>query len=367
MSGTFGSKVKNLIPALLLVLITTSAQAESWTDNISFKGDFRYRHEMIDQEDKDQRSRHRMRARIGMYANVMEGVTFAFGITSGSDDPVSNNQTLGDGFSTKNVGIDFAYFDWKPDMISGLQVKGGKFKNPWYKPGKSELLWDSDWNPEGITANYFAHLDNIHPFVIASMLWVEEEKTDDDNLLIGGQGGLKFYFMEGKSHVTIGGSYFTYTDTKGTETFVDAGDSFGNSVDAAGLYANDYDIAEVFVELGMKINDVPVTIMGDYVTNSGVDEDNDGFLFGARFGKVKKAGAVSGRYIYREVKKDAVLGAYTDSDFIGGGSDGTGHEVGLDVGLAKKVTASASYFINQIGVEDGKDFNRLQLDVKFKF
>ena len=358
---------KNSLIGLLFLSATSITKAESWTEKISFQGDFRYRHELIDEETKDQRNRHRIRARIGMYADITDDVKFGFQIASGSDNPVSSNQTLGDGFSTKNLGINFAYFEWMPSAVDGFTVKGGKFKNPWYKPGKSELIWDSDWNPEGVTANYHADLKTTNPFVIASMLWVEEEKTDEDNLLIGGQGGIKFSFHEGKSHVTVGGSYFTYTDAKGTDTFVDAADSFGNSLDTAGLYANDYDIVEAFLELRINVKEIPFTFTVDYVINSGADEDNSGYLFGVRFGKVKKAGAIAGRYIYREVEKDAVLGAYTDSDFIGGGSDGKGHEVGIDVGLAKKVTASASYFINQKGIDDSKDYNRLQLDVKFKF
>ena len=43
--------------------------------------------------------------------------------------------------------LDMAYLKIKPEQIPGLSLSGGKFKNPFYKPGKSELIWDSDFNP----------------------------------------------------------------------------------------------------------------------------------------------------------------------------------------------------------------------------
>ncbi|MBU1652446.1 putative porin, partial [bacterium] len=181
--------------------------------------------------------------------------------------------------------------------------------------------------------------------------------------------------MDEKAHVTIGGSYYSYLNTKGCQPFVDTEDGLGNSLGMAltfegppfYYYLNSYDLVEVFLEVGAKVQQLPVTIMVDYVTNTGADEDKAGYLVGLRFGKAKGWGTFSGRYIYREVQKDAVLGAYTDSDFIGGGTDGKGHEIGIDVGLSKNITSSATFFANQIGIENGKDFNRLQVDVQFKF
>jgi len=375
MPGLIKVRSRNFLYAALVLLVFSNVKAESWTDKIKFKGDFRYRHELTAEENKEQRIRHRIRARIGMFADVSDGVTFGFQMTSGSSDPVSNNQTLGDGFSTKNLGIDFAYFEVKPGTVKGLKLLGGKFKNPWYKPGKSELIWDSDWNPEGLFASYKTKdLGSIEIFVDAAMFWVEERSSTDDALLVGGQGGLTFKLMDENAYVTVGGSYYSYLNAKDYQPFVDPEDGFGNSLGMAMsedgnsyYYLYDYNLLEVFFEAGGKLQNLPVTIMVDYVTNSGADKDNTGYLAGIHVGKVKEWGTIAARYIYREVQKDAVLGAYTDSDFIGGGTDGKGHEFGVDLGLTKNISTSASFFVNQIGVNNSKDFKRLQVDLNFKF
>ncbi|HDH58126.1 MAG TPA: hypothetical protein ENF16_05905, partial [Bacteroidetes bacterium] len=314
MRSSFTKFVKALIVITVLGHVIPVSGADSWTEKLRWKGDFRYRHEFIDEEDKEQRNRHRIRARVGLVAEAMEDVNVIFQISSGFPDPVSNNQTLDDGFSTKSVGIDLAYFHWEPVFAEGLKAQGGKFKNPWYKPGKSELIWDSDWNPEGLFASYATKWGNVSPFVRTGLFWVDERKTDDDALLLGGQGGLTLDIPGGEYRMTFGGGFFTYTHTKASETFVDSEDSFGNTVDADGSYATGFDIIEMFIEISGQVQKVPVTVMGDYTSNSGADRDEIGYLFGLRAGKVNKAGAVSGRYIYREVQKDAVLGAYTDSD-----------------------------------------------------
>ena len=49
--------------------------------------------------------------------------------------------------------IDLAYFDWHPERVEGLNVIGGKMENPFYAPGKTELLWDGDLRPEGVALN----------------------------------------------------------------------------------------------------------------------------------------------------------------------------------------------------------------------
>ena len=89
---------------------------------------------------------------------------------------------------------------------------------------------------------------------------------------------------------------------------------------------------------------------------------------GSRSGRPKKLGGSEIRWIYRVVRSDAVLGIFNDSDFIGGGTDGKGHELGIDFQVAKSVMAAATYFINDRKVTGDKEgFNRLQLDLNLKF
>jgi hypothetical protein len=117
---------------------TTVAQAapvatDNWSDRIRLDGDFRYRYERIDPEGSDTRRRNRIRARVNVKADVSDDIEVGFGLATGGDDPVSTNQTLGGGGSSKDVSLNLAYADW--EVMDGLHLIGGKFKNPLYRAG----------------------------------------------------------------------------------------------------------------------------------------------------------------------------------------------------------------------------------------
>jgi hypothetical protein len=184
-----------------------------------------------------------------------------------------------------------------------------------------------------------------------------------------GQAVIGFDFNEKKSGAKIGGSFFKYANAAGYSPFFDDEDSMGNTIDDDGHYAYDYELLEIFVEAKQQFDNIPVTIMGDFVTNSSADSLNTGWLVGIRAGKAKKPGTWDVRYIYREVEKDAVVGMFTDSDFRGGGTDAKGHEIGGGYQIAKNMKFNVSYFINSIGLEEDEstDFDRLQIDLQLKF
>jgi hypothetical protein len=170
--------------------------------------------------------------------------------------------------------------------------------------------------------------------------------------------------------ISFGGSFFFYSNSQGFEPY--SSSSAGNSLsfmepDSIYVYANEYELFEVFGEVKFKAGNTPISLFGDYVNNTAADSLNDGWLAGIKLGKVGKPGSWDAKFIYRELKKDAVVGIFTDSDFIGGGTDGKGYEFGGSYQLADKVTLAATYFINELGFEDSKDFSRLMVDAKFKF
>jgi hypothetical protein len=353
--------------ACMLLIFCQTAVAGEWWENVRFNGDLRYRYELIDAEGKPDRNRHRIRARLGMHGKVNGNMTVGIQLATGSDDPVSTNQTIGDGFSSKNVVLDLAYFEAKHDALPGMKLTAGKFKNPFYKPGKSELIWDSDWNPEGGAVTFSRDHEDITITIIGAGLYVEERKADEDSYIAAGQGVLKYNIDEKQTSVSAGAGFFGYVNAEGYSPFFDSDDPSGNSVDTLGHYANGYDLIELFAEATHQLDDIPVTVMADFVTNTSADSLDTGWLLGLRVGRTKMPGSWSFRYIYREVERDAVLGTFTDSDFRGGGTDGRGHEIGGAVQVMKNAALKASYFINEIGLEEQKDFNRLQVDLQLKF
>ena len=90
----------------------SSKESVSSANQIALKGDFRYRYEYIDSESKTHRDRDRVRARFGVEASIPNDLKVGFGIASGGDNPVSSNQTLGKGNSTKDLRLDVAYLKW---------------------------------------------------------------------------------------------------------------------------------------------------------------------------------------------------------------------------------------------------------------
>jgi len=347
---------------------------ESWMDRINLSGDLRYRHETIDQEHRDERNRHRIRARATMQAKVADEWDLTLRIASGSEDPVSTNQTLDDSFSSKDIWLDQAFFTWSP---TDWQTKfvGGKVSNPFYKAGKNQLIWDGDLNPEGIAASTRLDLtETTSLHATGGGFWIHERSSAADTSLWGIQGYVHVQHVMGNpTTLTAGASYYDYVNLKGkgdlASPWAGAADFFGNS-NSGGNFVNDYNLMELFAELATKLGTMPVSVYGSYVLNTGTESgfnDDTGYLIGATLNKAKDPGSWELGYDYRDVEKDAVVGQFNDSDFIGGGTDGKGHRFGAKYQIKKNVQAAVSYFVNTLsGSSSDTDYKRLQLDLILK-
>ncbi|MDH3941615.1 MAG: putative porin, partial [Xanthomonadales bacterium] len=104
--------VDTRVDAAVTEQVDEKMAAVSWAERIRWKGDFRYRYEYIDQEGRDSRNRSRIRARTNLEADLSPTLEVGVGLATGGDDPVSSNQTIGGGGSSKDIKIDLAYFDW---------------------------------------------------------------------------------------------------------------------------------------------------------------------------------------------------------------------------------------------------------------
>ena len=345
-----------------------------WAEKVKISGDLRYRHESIDSSNAaGWESRHRIRARLGLDAKINDEWDARFQIASGSADPVSTNQTLDESFSSKTIWLDLAYFTWHPEAMNGLNVYGGKMVNPFYTVGGNQLIWDGDLNPEGVAASYLIPLgENDELTITGGGLWVNENSSATstvDTSLWGLQGSLKHKF-EDKSYLLGGVSYFDYGNIQGTgnlkQTWSTSSSFFGNT-SSGGAFVNDYDILELFSEYGFKVGEMPVAVFGDYVTNTVATTSEDtGWLIGCKFNKAKDPGSWELSYDYRDLEADAVVGALSDSDFIGGGTDGKGHRFGFKYQIAKNLQGGLAYFLNEFG-SNNTDYNRLQADLMLKF
>jgi len=339
------------------------AAKTSWTDTIRWKGDFRYRYETIDVEDKPNRDRNRIRARATLVANVTPTMEVGLGLASGGDDPVSTNQTLGGGGSTKDIKMDLAYFDWSG--LKDTHVYGGKFSNYIHRTGKNALLWDSDWRPEGTGIGW----NNGKFFANALGTWIESDSASGQSFAYLTQAGFKLPIGDSLT-MTAGVGYHNF-DTKGSGSFFgDDDDFFGNSYDrVTNTYLYDYEELELFAELNFDMFGRPSQLFGNWVQNQAVDENDTAYAFGFTYGSAKNKGEWEFGYVYQKLEADSVLGLLTDSDYGGGGTDSKGSIFKGSYVLVKNITTDFTYFLNDVGLKSGnpKDYKRLQLDLNFKY
>lgn len=346
--------------AALLTIAGAEAGAQSTEEAIKWKGDFRYRHEMIDAEGADERHRQRVRGRIGAFGQVSESVEAGARLASGGE-VTSTNETLDGGFGKKDIFIDLLFATWKGES-STLTL--GKMEIPFFRAAGNTLIWDSDVTPEGMAYGYARSLGSAELFFNAAGLWLDERSSESDAGILAGQLGAK----AGADHkVTAGVSYLTFTRLQGEAALDGAGDGQGNTVDGGGNYVNDYIVLELFAEYAAKIAGLPVVLGASYINNSEADDNNAGYQANLKIGKTKEAGDWFFQVFYLELEADATLALIAESDPFGGGTDGKATALRAGYQAAKNILLEATYFIGQQGLENGTDFNRGQLDASFKF
>jgi hypothetical protein len=347
-----------------------------WLHMFKLKADLRYRFEIIERDDADLRYRHRIRVRVGIMASIYESLDAFIGLGTGQNsDPKSNNQSLTESFSSKPLWLDLAFVDWHPSFAEGFYFMGGKIKNPFYRVGKSELQWDPDLNPEGLSLNFRRAFGMVEPFIHTGAFFVEERGNDDDTWLLGVQAGVKLIFAEGLFYLLAGAGYMDYLHLRGKALLWDEEDSFGNSTDTVVdedgnnvlVYASDYNEVNAFAEIGGKIARFPWAVFADFGLNTATDIHNMGWLVGASFGRCKESLDFALRYIYRDVESDAVFGLHTDSDFAGGATGARGHEVNFSLQIVQYVQFAATYFYSEFALDPSQPYHRAQMDFKFAF
>jgi hypothetical protein len=294
-------------------------------ERIKFKGDFRFRQESFDIDGQADRHRSRLRNRVALVAPINEGVSVGFGLASGSSDPTSANQSLGAVSSSKQINLDLAYVNWNVPN-SDISVQAGKFKNPLKRVGGTGLLWDGDVRPEGVTASY----KKGSLFATGLGSWVDENKGDADLILLGGQVGSTFK-LENNVSVLFGLGYYNITASEGADSLFGVAAN-ENRLDANGGYLYGFQNIEGFAEIGIPIEPGKITLFADYVQNLDADDYDTGYSVGAKV----KANKWSFGWEYRDLEADSVLAAFSDSDFLGGGTDGEGHILKTGYALNKK-------------------------------
>ncbi|MBK3467036.1 putative porin [Pseudomonas sp. MF6776] len=351
-------------------------QKLAWAAKTQFKGDVRIRQETIkiDGEpnnggrDKD---RQRIRARLGAYTEINPQVDTGIRIaTGGGDDARSTNQDQDNYFDKKQIWLDLGYIDYHPDQIKNLHVIGGKMLQPWVSMG--DVIWDSDINPEGLAVTYKYPLGSSAELFGSLGNYNLKDNVDGDGVqfrhdlrLTAGQLGSRFNITDNLK-LTLGGSVYAYQndeDSRCTGTSTPCALAVnGNSAN------NEFRLYEGFSQVDIGGLPMPLSFYGQYVKNNDAVTDQDtAWLLGAK----SKVFGFNLDYNYRDVQRNAVVGAFTDSDFANGTTGSRGHKFKVGYDIDKNFAVGATYFLTKADfasrTQRDADTNTLQLDAEAKF
>jgi hypothetical protein len=359
--------------------LSTFDQKLAWAAKTQFKGDVRFREETVHNDgvpnNKDQ-DRQRIRARLGAYSEINPQVDTGIRIATGNnDDARSTNQDLNNYFDKKQIWLDQGYIDYHPDAIKNLHLVGGKMPQQWVSMG--DIIWDSDINPEGLAVTYKYPLSGSTELFGSAGHYTLKDNVDGEGVqfkhdlrLYAGQLGGRFAITDSMK-MTLGGSIYSYDNdsssacpTSGTVTTPCALAVNGNSP------GETFKLYEGFGQLDFSNLPVPLSIYGQYVNNADASNDQDtGWLAGVK----SKVYGFNLDYNYRDVQRNSVVGAFTDSDFANGFTGSRGSKLKVSYDLDKNFALGATYFMatsdqtNANIKKTDSDINTLQLDAEAKF
>ena len=276
---------------------------------------------------------NRMRTRyalwFGFEKDITEELMIGFRLASGVGGAQNANVTMGDGFNADLVWIDRAFMEYKPAAVPGLTIMGGKMPNKWEVVG-GNIMWDTDVQPEGFQVRYDLELsETVDAWAQAGYLIIMENDAVNANGRFQEEVDALAYQLGTKvdltEDVTLTGavSYFDFMNMDSpTALGLGAGQWYGGNLlgqDSGGAnrIAEDFDIVAIDAELGFKLNDLPCSVFGQYLNNTGTSRGNhedSAWVAGVRVNKIKQKGDWAASLKYHEVERDAVIAGFAEWD-----------------------------------------------------
>ncbi len=338
-----------------LAAVDEKADKMKWAEKIKLKGDLRTRYQYQDGDLRGgSRSRGRLRYRLGVIAQPIDRVEVGAGFASGGPDPRSTNQTFDNTFSTKDLRLDYAYMQYKfTDDFDGLTAIAGKFKRKKFLWTPTDVMWDSDLNPEGVSFNYMGtnawgtYFGNTGVWVIE-----EENRSIRDPFLAFGQLGQSWKSDDWFG--TLGGTVYSFSNIDSPSDI-----TFG------GLTNTSYNLSSFNLagEFGTGITNGKARIIGEYIYNFETNSSQDtAWALGTKISWNKW----NLKYLYADVQSNAVPDFTPDSDRFNGLTGFDGHEIELTYALMKNVKIGVDFYsVKGDVLNNNQEVVQADLNVKF--
>ncbi|MGZ8946972.1 MAG: putative porin [Methylococcaceae bacterium] len=371
------------------------------------------------------RHQARERVRLGIDVNVAEGLDAGIRLATGNiRNPVSTNQTLGNTGARYEFTLDRAYLKYNmvdDSKFNWLTVMGGRTPNPFFTAG-SELVWDEDLSFEGASGTVRHRLGESGlsdvsggkgPSVFATAgifpLQASAGVSTRDKWLFGGQAGLDWGF-DNQDALKVGVGYFDYRNiqavinktpsatcyentaemSQSVPQFMQLGNSLtsicnntANTLGGLVGLASNYRILNITALYDLALfAPTHLRFSADYAKNLGFNQQSIQAYTGQNitpettawqvkadvgWSKIDAFGKWSVFGYYKYLERDAVLDAYTDSDFHLGGTNTKGWVVGGNYGLVKNVWLTGRWLSGNVitGPQYGVDVMQLDLNTRF--
>ncbi|HZF30379.1 MAG TPA: putative porin [Gammaproteobacteria bacterium] len=357
----------------------------------------------------EDRARLRARLRLDLAAHVADHITARLAFATGSlDDPISMNATLANYGRRLTFAVQDASIEWRAGNKGATRefdFLAGRFANPFLS---TSSLWDVDLSFEGLAGRisfdvFRRHNDGFDPgvFLLLGAFPLEEvQLAADDKWLYAGQIGVNVPIAE-RSYFRLASAYYAFRNIVGLRnapdsrltdytapallargnTLFDIRNDLNPDTNLFAL-ASDYEIADVVAQLDFgAFGKNRLLFTAEYLENRGYDP----LEVEARIGRAADA-RVKGHQVevsigrdirqaadwrvfaaYRYLERDAVLDAFTDSDFGLGGTDSEGFYLGFDLGVTRNTWLTTKWLSsNEI---DGPplSIDVLQVDFNTRF
>jgi hypothetical protein len=363
----------------------------------------------------EDRARFRGRARLAVDSDISDSVTAGMRIATGNtSDLVSESQTL-DGSAPYQFGLDELFIrldERNAQKFPWLSVVGGRFLNPYGTP--TDLIFHKDLTFEGaaVTGRFGfgdGSADQSHVFFTLGAHPLQEiALSAQDKWLTGAQLGTNLRWGEGQ-RLRVSGAFYDYFNVTGrlnpadqpglynytAPLFERQGNTYfdiSNTGGASNLFAlaSKYRLVNLNASYEIPVARYTFGITADAVRNIGFDAAQasanvgqnvaartKGYQVEVSFGypTVLTAGAWRAVFGYRYLQSDAVIDAYTDSDFHFGGTNALGYYFVGDIGVANRVWVRLRYLSSNaidpppliVGPNFELGIDTLQLDLNTRF